>query len=84
MTAALQVVDMLTAIFAGAHKLPYFNTIYKQLVARCAEFRVYFEREIGEHQRQLDSGEVGDDCAEDFVFLYLNEIRRREQDSDFT
>ncbi|KAI6174303.1 Cytochrome P450 domain containing protein [Aphelenchoides besseyi] len=66
-----------------AHRLPYFKTYYEKLVKTCEEFRRYFDSELREHERKLETGEVDEKSADDFVYVYMNEMRKNQPESYF-
>ncbi|KAI6197766.1 hypothetical protein M3Y94_01263700 [Aphelenchoides besseyi] len=66
-----------------AHRLPYFNTYYEKIVKTSEEFRRYFDSELQEHERKLESGEVNEKSADDFVYVYMNEMRKSQPGSYF-
>ncbi|KAI6206174.1 hypothetical protein M3Y94_00877300 [Aphelenchoides besseyi] len=61
-----------------AYRLPYFNTYYQKIVKTSEEFRRYFDSELQEHERKLESGEVDEKSADDFVYVYMNEMRKSQ------
>ncbi|KAI6243641.1 hypothetical protein M3Y99_00026300 [Aphelenchoides fujianensis] len=67
-----------------AYRLPYFSTYYKKTVQMAETYRRYFDHELREHQRLIDSGEVDETNAEDFVFKYMLQIRKDANDPQST